>query len=186
MAFSSRIRLLPFVVLATVLVGLALASEARAQKGKAEDKKALELAKEKAKLEKAAALVALHYEEAKDLREAYLVLVATNHNYGKHVEQAGEHILKAVASLDKLVLAKGTAAQKDATKKENAAVAAATAAAAKAAEVNQPQADSDAKLALVSDALTKLDATLNANKQKGPKGHVEKAIKEIAAALKVN
>jgi hypothetical protein len=187
MAPSSKVR--SFLLVALIVIWTFVPG-AQAQQGKAQDKKAIDEAKKVAEARKKAqeaALVALHYEAAKDLREAYIVLASANHNYGGHDGKAGDQVLEAVKILDKFVLRKGNAAQKTATNKENAAVAAAKAAAARAAAVNQPQIDSDAKLVLVSDALTKISVALAANNVKGPhQGHVNKAIREITEALKKN
>lgn len=133
----------------------------------------------------------LHFEEAQALRTVLLLLIEANADYDGHRVKALKQVESAVKSLDAHVLKHGTAQQKDATNKGNAAVAKAVEArkeAGKAAggAVVEAQAASDAQLGKAGEMLAEVQTVLVNNKQKGEVKHVEKAIEEIKIALKVN
>jgi hypothetical protein len=122
--------------------------------------------------------------EAELLREAYILLAAANHNYEGHRVKAMNEIQAAVKILDTSVLKKGTAAQKAATLIEDNAAARAKIIAKHLPKVNVSQVQSDALLRVAAALLLKVEPVLAANGQKKVLVHVEKAGREIVAALK--
>jgi hypothetical protein len=124
--------------------------------------------------------------EARKLREAFVLLARTNHNYGGERVKALAEIQNALKPLDEFVLKHGNAAQKTATQQGQEAVREAERRAAKLVMVNEPQPASDQQL---RDALALLavvrDLTAG-NNQPGANGPTQRAAGHVSTALKIN
>jgi hypothetical protein len=127
----------------------------------------------------------LRFEEARTLRQAFILLAAANHDYNGHRVKAMASVRDALHILDDPVMKHGTPQMKAATKEENVAVARAAAADPRKATVHEPQGASDGQLRKAQALLVEARATMAKNKQSKVLGHVDAAIKEIAIALQI-
>ncbi len=125
-------------------------------------------------------------EEAGLLKEACVLLLGANHDYDGHRGKAITAVKEALKLLGDQVKKNGTAPQKAALAKEEAAVTAAENAANKAKIVSEPQPKSDARLGQAKKLLAKVRIQLARNNQQNGLPPVDTAIKEVEAALKVS
>jgi hypothetical protein len=133
----------------------------------------------------AGAAAQLRLEQAQALRQAFLALAGANHNYNGHRVKAMGHLKQALAILDGHVLRHGTAAQKAATRRGRAAVAAAEKAASTAPMVHMPQRVSNTALLQAGQGLLQVRPSLVVNKQHDVHTWVNRAIHHINMAPKI-
>jgi hypothetical protein len=173
-------RLLSLLTMPVLLVGLLLAAESRA------DNKAKAQKPAPNKNKPAAALTEqIKFEEAAMLRKVFIMLAAANHDYNGHRVKAMHAAKAAFKILDGSIMKHGTAPQKAATVKENAAITTAEEAAKKTPMLHERQPASDAQLRNAAGVLAELRPTLATHQQKDVLKHVDVAIKEIKTALTI-
>jgi hypothetical protein len=179
----SRRRPLPLLSVVALLVALALPAASQAQNKR---KPPPPPPPQKQGRAPSIAPGTLQFQEATALRQAFVLLAAGNHDYGGHRWKAMKAVKAALLPLDDFVLKHGTAEMKAATALGKEAVASAEAAASKAPKVHEPPPASDALLRQAAQLLGQVRPTLVANQQQHVLNHVNRAIGEIKAALKVN
>jgi hypothetical protein len=158
------------------LVVLALPSSVSWGQQKSDTKKA-------ASAQKKMALEVLKRQEAQGLQYVYTLLASANNNYGGHQIKAMHEVEAALKLLEGKAakqLQQAITAQQNAHKHVHALLGGAAA----QAETPEMQAISDAQVAHASSLLQHFVEILAANKQQNVLKHVEKAIKELAAAPK--
>jgi hypothetical protein len=182
----SRRRPLPLLSVVALLVALALPAASQAQNKRKPPPPPPPQKQGKAPPPPSIAPGTLQFQEATVLRQAFVALAAGNHDYDGHRWKAMKAVKSALVPLDDFVLKNGTAQMKVATNQGRAAVASAEAAASKAPTVHEPQPASDALLRQAGQLLEQVRPALVANEQQHVFKEVDRAIREIKAALKVN
>jgi hypothetical protein len=162
-----------FFALLGIAALLIATSPAEAQKKRAE-KNAEEAAKQQA-----------NFKEAEALRVAYIMVAVADHDYDGHRVKAMKQLQEAVKLLDIKVLRHGTAAQKDATIKEDEVDALAKEAAKHTPKLHEGQNMSDAQMKYAGELLLKVRGALVESKHPKVLNHVNEAIKQIDIALKI-
>ena len=132
-----------------------------------------------------AAHAAVGFEEAETLRQAFILLAGANHDYNGHRKHAMAAVHAAVHVLDDGVMKHGTPHMKAATREHNVAVARAAAAAPRNPAIHELQGASDGQLRKAEALLVQVRATMAKNKESKVLGHVDRALKEIAIALRI-
>ncbi len=162
---------------ACLVAAIAITGGAQAQKKKQGSKKPTP--------EQEAANQQVNFNEAEALREAYVLVTAANHDYAGHRVKAMHELQEAVKVLDTKIMKKGTGTQKAATLNQDNAAYRTKVTAKYVPTVNKNQVLSDLQLKAAYDLLAKVAPVLESRKQKVVLGHVKKAAKELAIALKI-
>jgi hypothetical protein len=166
--------------LATLLTPFAFTGGARAETPRG----AAALAKEEEEQLRKMVREEFKGKEGEVLKEAYILMVAANHDYGGHCGKAQHEVEEACKILDKDILKHGSVQQKIKAIQEDHAAAAAKSLSKGDAALHEAQVFSDTQVLKAGLMLEEVATVLAARKQKGALGHVEQAIKEVGLALK--
>ena len=172
--------LLPLLTVPVLLAGLLLAAESRADNKPKAQQPAANKNKSVPPLTEQ-----IKFEEAAMLRNAFLMLAAANHDYNGHRAKAMHAAKTAFKILDGSVMKHGTAQQKAATTKENAAILNAEQAVKNTPTLHERQPASDTQLRKAAEKLAEVRPTVVTYQQKEILKHVDAAIKEIKTALTI-
>jgi hypothetical protein len=180
---------LRLLALAALLAALGLAVAARAgdkkpAKAAAEaEKKAAEEAKKAEERAKKLAKAEFDGKAGEALKEAYILLSATNKDYDGHRGKAMNEVQEACKLLDENLLKNGSVAQKIKAMREDQVASGAKALDKYGVPIKEGQAVSDALVLRAGIMLKEVGGALAAAKYNRTLGHVKTAMEELELAL---